>query len=83
MSSKNNGALEKLLVFRDSHIERCIRVGSIALDLYEQYVDLAKEASLTNQLARLLPAFTISLFDEEGASGIIEYSVSKELPTID
>jgi hypothetical protein len=74
-----NSPMEKLFAFRENHFETCLYLGGIGIESYKRYQELAAEASVDNPLARYLPSFSLSLFDELGSHGIIEYSMKKEL----
>jgi hypothetical protein len=71
--------VEKLLNYRENYLDECIYLGSISIKMYEEYQQIADEASAENKLAQYLPNFSLALLDNLGAHGVIEYSVKKEL----
>lgn len=79
IDSPEENLVEKLLNYRENYLDECIYLGSISIEKYEEYQQIADEASAENKLAQYLPSFTITLLDELGAEGLIEYSVKKEL----
>lgn len=79
MSSTEGSRVDKLISFRDIKFESCLRLGAVAIEILEQYKNLAEDCSLQNPIAINLPKFSMSLLDEFGSIGAIEFAVKDEL----
>lgn len=79
MGSLEKSKIDSLISFREFEFENCLKLGAVALEILEKYKFLAENCSVQNPIAKNLPKFSMSLLDEFGSIGAIEFAVRNEL----